>query len=101
MSRVAADATAYPHRSAHFIMNVHTRWREVAKDRACISWARELFQASAPFATGAAYVNFIPEDEADRTEKIYGSNYRRLTEVKRRWDPQNLFRLNQNIRPTA
>jgi FAD/FMN-containing dehydrogenase len=101
MSRVAPDATAYPHRSAHFIMNVHTRWRDVAQDRACISWARELFQASAPFATGAAYVNFLPEDEADRTEKVYGGNYRRLTEVKRRWDPQNLFRLNQNIRPAA
>jgi len=101
MSRVAPEATAYPHRGAHFIMNVHTRWREPAQDRACIAWARELFQSAAPFATGGAYVNFIPADEPDRTAQVYGGNYRRLREVKRHWDPQNRFRLNQNISPAG
>jgi Berberine and berberine like len=99
MSRVAPGATAYPHRNAHFIMNVHTRWREMAQDRACIAWARELFKATAPFATGAGYVNFVPADEPERIEAIYGPNYQRLGEVKRRWDPENRFRLNHNIRP--
>lgn len=99
MSRVAPEATAYPHRNAHFIMNVHTRWREAAQDNAYVAWARELFKATAPFATGAGYVNFVPADEPERIEAIYGSNYRRLGEVKRRWDPENRFRLNQNIRP--
>jgi len=99
MSRVAPDATAYPHRHAHFIMNVHTRWREAGQDNACVAWARELFGATAPFATGAGYVNFVPADEPERIEAIYGSNYRRLGEAKRRWDPENRFRLNQNIRP--
>lgn len=99
MSRVAPDATAYPQRSAHFIMNVHTRWRESRDDKTCIAWARELFKATEPFATGSAYVNFMPEDEMDRVETIYGANYRRLTEIKGRYDPQNLFRMNQNIRP--
>jgi hypothetical protein len=101
MSRVPPDATAYPHRDAHFVMNVHTRWRDAAQDNGCIGWARELFQATAPFATGSAYVNFMPADESDRIEKVYGANYRRLAEVKRRWDPQNRFRLNQNVRPAA
>jgi FAD/FMN-containing dehydrogenase len=100
MSRVSPDATAYPHRGAHFIMNVHTRWREPAEDSRCVGWARELFTAVAPFATGSGYVNFMPADEPDRIEKVYGANYRRLTELKRRWDPENRFRLNQNIRPS-
>jgi FAD/FMN-containing dehydrogenase len=99
MSRVPPRATAYPHRNAHFIMNVHTRWREPAQDQPCIAWARDLFKATAPFATGAGYVNFVPADEPERIEAIYGPNYRRLGEVKRRWDPENRFRLNHNIRP--
>ena len=52
MARVAADATAWPNRAAHFIMNVHTRWRDRAQDPACVAWARQLFQATAPFASG-------------------------------------------------
>ena len=99
MARVAPEATAYPNRSAHFIMNVHTRWRENAQDGECVGWARKLFTDIAPYATGSAYVNFMPGDESDRIEKVYGGNYGRLAEVKRKWDPDNRFRLNQNIRP--
>jgi FAD/FMN-containing dehydrogenase len=99
MARVAANATAWPNRDAHFIMNVHTRWRDKAQDQGCIAWARHLFEAAAPFASGSVYVNFMPDDEKDRVEKAYGTNYRRLAEIKRRYDPGNLFRMNQNIRP--
>jgi FAD/FMN-containing dehydrogenase len=99
MARVAGDATAFPNRDAHFIMNVHTRWQDKAQDRACIAWARRLFEAAAPFASGSVYVNFMPDDENDRVEKAYGTNYGRLAEIKRRYDPANLFRMNQNIRP--
>lgn len=99
MARVAPEATAYPYRNAHFIMNVHTRWREASQDSKCVAWARDLFLATAPFATGSAYVNFMPADETDRIEKVYGTNYRRLVEVKRNWDPKNRFHLNQNVRP--
>jgi FAD/FMN-containing dehydrogenase len=99
MSRVAPDATAYPHRASHFIMNVHTRWREAGDDGAFIAWARRFFGAMAPFATGSAYVNFMPDDEADRIEKVYGRNYQRLREVKKRYDPENRLRMNQNIQP--
>jgi FAD/FMN-containing dehydrogenase len=99
MSRVAPDATAYPQRTSHFIMNVHARWRDKAEDEACITWARDLFKAVAPFASGSVYVNFMPADESDRVEQAYGPNYQRLAKVKERYDPDNMFRLNQNIRP--
>ena len=100
MERVAADATAWPNRDAHFIMNAHTRWRDKAQDSACIAWARRLYEAAAPFASGSVYVNFMPADESHRVENAYGTNYSRLAEIKRRYDPDNLFRMNQNIRPT-
>jgi FAD/FMN-containing dehydrogenase len=100
MSRVAPDATAFPQRTAHFVMNVHTRWRENKDDSDCIAWARELFKAAEPFAMGSAYVNFMPEDETDRVETVYGSNYRRLAAIKGRYDPRNMFRMNQNIQPS-
>jgi FAD/FMN-containing dehydrogenase len=99
MARVPANATAWPNRDAHFIMNAHTRWREQAEDSACITWARQLFDATAPYASGSVYINFMPDDEKDRIQKAYGPNYQRLTEIKRRYDPNNLFRVNQNIRP--
>jgi FAD/FMN-containing dehydrogenase len=99
MARIPATATAFPNRDAHFVMNVHTRWQDKAQDRACIAWARHLFDAAAPFASGSVYVNFMPDDEYDRVERAYGPNYRRLAEIKRRYDPANLFRMNQNIRP--
>jgi FAD/FMN-containing dehydrogenase len=101
MARVPANATAWPNRDAHFIMNVHTRWRDKAQDGACVTWTRQLFESVAPFASGSVYVNFMPDDEKERVEKAYGSNYRRLAEIKRRYDPGNLFRMNQNIQPTS
>ncbi len=101
MSRVATDATAYPQRKSHFIMNVHTRWREPSQDKACVKWARDLFAATAPFAAGSVYINFMPDDEGNRVEEAYGPNYSRLAKIKARYDPDNLFRLNQNIGPAV
>lgn len=97
VNRIAPDATAYPRRDVRFIVNMHTRWRDPAQDEACINWARGLFKALAPHALGSVYVNFMPSDEKDRIHGAFGSNYERLAEVKRRYDPMNLFRLNQNI----
>ena len=99
VSRVPADATAYTHRDAEFVMNVHGRWADPAKDQTCIGWARELFAAATPFATGGAYVNFLTQEEGDRVRAVYGSNYKRLVELKNKYDPTNLFSMNQNIRP--
>jgi len=99
--RITPDVTAFSQRNAHFGMNVHTRWREASMDKKCIAWAKKVFDAAAPFAIGTAYVNFMPGDEGERVEKAYGTSYRRLAQVKRRYDPSNLFRMNQNIRPAA
>ena len=98
INRVASDATAYPHRDVEYVMNVHTRWDETHEDRDCIGWAREFFDATKRFATGGVYVNFISEDE-ERVDGAYGDNYARLAKVKSVYDPDNFFRVNQNIRP--
>jgi FAD/FMN-containing dehydrogenase len=95
----APDATAYPHRAALYAMNVHTRWTEPRDDAACLSWARDFFKAAAPHAAGGVYINFLNEDEVDRIADAYGPNYRRLRQIKAKYDPANLFRANQNIRP--
>jgi FAD/FMN-containing dehydrogenase len=98
-NRVAADAMAYGQRDARFVLNVHGRWDEATDDQKCIGWAREFFKASAPYASGGAYVNFMTAEEGDRVAAAYGSNYERLVEIKRRYDPENVFHLNQNIKP--
>ncbi len=98
-TRPAPESTAYAHRDAQFVMNVHGRWQEQADDERCIGWAREFFKASAPFASGGVYVNFLTADEGDRVRSAYGPNYDRLAQVKRTYDPDNLFRMNQNIQP--
>jgi FAD/FMN-containing dehydrogenase len=98
-NRVAADATAYAHRTVKFVMNVHGRWDEPDQDRECISWSRDFFEAAKRYAMGGVYVNFMTEEETDRIGAAYGSNYERLAQLKRRYDPGNLFHLNQNIKP--
>ena len=98
-TRPAPESAAYAHRDAQFVMNVHGRWQEKADDERCIGWAREFFKASAPFASGGVYVNFLTADEGDRVRSAYGPNYDRLAQVKRTYDPDNLFRMNQNIQP--
>jgi FAD/FMN-containing dehydrogenase len=98
-NRIAANAMAYGHRDARFVLNVHGRWDEAADDQKCIGWAREFFKASAPYASAGAYVNFMTAEEGDRVAAAYGSNYERLLEIKRRYDPENVFHLNQNIKP--
>ena len=96
-NRIAADAMAYGHRDAKFVLNVHGRWDEAKDDQKGIGWAREFFKASAPYASAGAYVNFMTEEEGDRVAAAYGSNYDRLVEIKKRYDPANVFHLNQNI----
>lgn len=100
-NRVPVDATAYPHRDVMYAMNVHTRWTEPSQDALCIAWAREFFSATAPHAAGSVYINFLTEDEGNRIEEAYGANYSRLAQLKSKYDPENLFRRNQNIKPSA
>jgi hypothetical protein len=99
--RVDAASTAYPHRGANYVMNVHTRWREPAQDKRCIAWARALFDKTARFSTGGVYVNFMPDDESGRIDGAFGASYGRLAALKAKYDRGNLFRINMNIRPAT
>lgn len=97
--RVAPDATAYPHRDALFAANVHGRWETAEEDERGIAWAREFFEKTKPYATGGVYVNFMADDETARVGSAYGANHQRLATIKKRYDPRNQFRMNQNIVP--
>jgi FAD/FMN-containing dehydrogenase len=99
VNRVDATATAYAHRDTIYVLNVHGRWDNESDDDTCIQWARDFFKASAPFASSGVYVNFMTEEEKDRVESAFGPNYKRLQEVKKKYDPENLFRVNHNISP--
>ena len=99
-ARLPIDSTAYPHRDAAFVMNVHTRWEDASDDGKCIDWARGFFDATAPFSTGGVYVNVVSDAaDAARVQAAYGSSYPRLQELKAKYDPDNVFRTNLNVRP--
>ena len=98
-NRVPAGATAYRHRETRFVLNVHGRWGDRAEDADGIGWARRFFDAAAAYASPGAYVNFMTEEEGSRVAAAYGDNYPRLVEIKRKYDPANVFHVNQNIRP--
>ncbi|GGD66160.1 FAD-binding oxidoreductase [Caballeronia grimmiae] len=98
-NRVPVDATAYANRDSIYTINIHGRWTDPADDEKCTQWTREMFAALTPYATGSVYVNFLTGDEGDRVKAAYGPNFERLAEVKRRYDPNNVFRSNQNIPP--
>jgi FAD/FMN-containing dehydrogenase len=98
INELPVEATAYPHRNAEFIMNLHTQWTDPDQDEECIAWARSMHKAMSPHATGGVYANFVPEEVGDQ-QAAYRENYDRLVEVKNEWDPENLFRLNHNVEP--
>ena len=98
VNRVPSNAMAYGHRDVQFVLNVHGRWDEASQDESCISWAREFFNVSAPFASTGAYVNFMSGDEDGRVAAAYGANYDRLKQIKQKYDPENIFHNNQNIK---
>jgi FAD/FMN-containing dehydrogenase len=99
--RVPVAATAYSSRDTQYAMNVHGRWDDAGDDERCVAWSRAFFDAAAPFALGSVYVNFMTQEEGGRVADAYGPNYERLVAIKSRYDPHNLFRCNQNIRPAA
>lgn len=100
VSRVPVEATAFPHRTPGFNLLVASEWVDPGEDGAQIAWARETYEALKPFMASGGYVNYLSGDEPeDRVAAAYGVNYERLRQVKRRFDPENLFRMNQNILP--
>ena len=96
---VPPDATAFGHRDATFAPVIAGMWPDPADNERNIAWVREYYAAIAPHSEPGGYVNFASADDQPRVAENYGENYARLREVKRRYDPGNLFRINQNIEP--
>jgi hypothetical protein len=98
-SRVAPDATAFRHRADQYDFLMISQWEDPLDSERNVAWTRGLFDAMQPHLQDAVYVNNLGAEGPDRVRAAYGSNYARLAEVKRRYDPANVFRLNQNIAP--
>jgi FAD/FMN-containing dehydrogenase len=102
ISRVPDEAMAFGQRSAPFNLHILGLWDDEGDDAENIAWTRELGARIKPYTTGRAYLNFIGEEGEDRVRAAFGpETYARLQALKDRYDPQNLFRLNQNIKPTG
>jgi FAD/FMN-containing dehydrogenase len=96
---VSAEESAFGHRDATFAPVIAGMWPDPAKNEATIKWVRDYYDATAPHSEEGGYINFAAEDDQDRVKANYGSNYDRLVTVKRKYDPDNLFCNNQNIKP--
>ena len=101
IARVGETDTAYSGRSAAYNLSLDNIWLDPAENEAQIAWTRRFHEALAPHFGAGAYLNFNAEVDAAGVAAAYGPNYARLRELKDRYDPTNLFRLNQNVRPTS
>jgi FAD/FMN-containing dehydrogenase len=99
-SRVAPSAMAYAHREPGFNLLLLSQWTDPADTEPNIAWTRETFEALQPHMADRRYVNYLAADDGGHTRDAYGANYDRLVELKRQYDPDNVFRLNQNIDPS-
>jgi hypothetical protein len=99
IARVAPDATAFPYRAVRWLVNIPASWRDAADDDREIAWARGTYAAVQPHLSGGAYANFMGVDDEDAD--AYVGTLARLAEVKAVYDPENVFRLNQNIKPAV
>jgi FAD/FMN-containing dehydrogenase len=97
--RVGSDETAFAYRDAAFATVIVGIWPDPADNDANVQWVRDYYDATAPLSEEGGYVNFMSGDDQGRIEANYKGNYGRLVDVKRKYDPDNLFHLNQNIRP--
>jgi FAD/FMN-containing dehydrogenase len=102
VTRVGITDTAFPHRAPGYNLIVLSEWMDPKDNDASIAWARDSYTAMQPFLGSGRYVNYLGEEESgDPVAAAYGPNYRRLQQLKAKYDPQNFFHMNQNIRPHA
>ena len=99
IARVDSGATAFPFRQARWLINIPATWRDAADDECEIAWARATYAAVKPYLSEGNYVNFMGDDEDDTAAGAYGRTIERLRQIKSVYDPDNVFRLNQNIQP--
>jgi FAD/FMN-containing dehydrogenase len=102
VTRIGPTETAFPHRSPGYNLVVLSEWTDPAQNEACIAWARDTYAAMEPYFGAGRYVNYFGADEREEAvETAYGPNHARLGQIKATYDPENAFRLNQNIRPAS
>jgi FAD/FMN-containing dehydrogenase len=99
-AKVAKNATAFGYRDSKFVHVIAAMYPEAADTPRCMEWVKGYFNALHPLSSGGAYVNFMMEEGEERIHASYAGNYEKLTSVKKKYDPQNLFRINQNIKPS-
>lgn len=100
VTRIGVSETAFPHRKEGYNFLILAQWSDHADTTACIEWARATAKLMQPFFAAGRYVNYLDDDETgDPVAAAYGPNYRRLQQIKAKYDPANVFRMNQNIRP--
>lgn len=101
-ARIGVEETAFPHRRDGFSLLILSQWTDPGDTDRCIGWARESYATMQPFLAAGRYANYLDDDEAgDPAAAAYGPNYRRLQELKAKYDPGNFFHINQNIRPLS
>jgi len=98
-SRVGAGATAFPHRYDHYNCGPLAGWDDPAETEKNVRWARQCWEALQPFYERRAYVNDLGDEGDQRVKDAFGENYNRLLALKKKYDPTNFFRMNQNVRP--
>jgi hypothetical protein len=99
VARVGEEDTAFSNRGAQFAYNVLAMWEDPRESGVHRAWARETTLRLEPVSSQGTYVNFLTEATDESVKEAYGTKYERLAELKRRYDPTNLFHLNQNIKP--
>jgi hypothetical protein len=99
-SRVAPSATAFAHRAEQYDFLILSQWSDPADTESNLEWTEGLFEAMQPHMEESVYVNNLGEEGQDRVRAAYGDNYARLTALKTSYDPDNLFRVNQNVKPS-
>jgi FAD/FMN-containing dehydrogenase len=96
---VGSTDTAFAYRNANFAAVILCAWHDPGVDAERIQWVRDYYAAIAPYSEAGGYVNFMSDDDQSKVKDNYGANFARLTQVKRAYDPDNLFHHNQNIPP--
>jgi len=100
LNQIKEEASAVGNRDARYVLNIAGSWEHASDDRVNIEWARQAWADMKSFSTGGNYINFLTEDESpERIKAALGKGLKRLSELKSKWDPENVFRTNRNIQP--
>jgi FAD/FMN-containing dehydrogenase len=99
IARKGSEATAFPHRERSYCITAVPKWENKEDDAEMVAWADDLFDALEPYAADGVYVNYLAEEGKEKAQSAYGRHWEKLRQLKKKWDPENIFRMNHNIPP--